>query len=205
MRKFTRSDTPYVLLEPDAKTGKARWQIYGERYAQHRATHPSFEFQWPQISSKKLNQHLLPHLMAMTDDHCSYCDGFPLKRGDDTIDHFHPKTNPAFYLDVCKWENLYISCKHCQDSKGSQFEEALLRPDEIEFHFNRYFVYDYIEHTISPNPLASEDEQYRAQKTIEIFDLKHKSLCVSRRHAYQRYVSDTDPVLSDYNFRFMFE
>ncbi|WP_428664693.1 hypothetical protein [Runella sp.] len=205
MRKFTRSDTPDVLLESDAKTGKARWQMYGERYIQNRGNNPSFEFQWPQISGKKLNQHLLPDLIAMTDDHCSYCDGFPLKRGDDTIDHFHPKTNPAFYSEVCKWENLYISCKHCQDSKVDQFEEELLRPDDIEFHFNRYFIYDYIEHTISPNPLASVEEQYRAERTIEIFDLKHKSLCISRRHAYQRYNSDADPVLSDYNFRFMFE
>ncbi|MEI7587770.1 hypothetical protein, partial [Runella sp.] len=62
-----------------------------------------------------------------------------------------------------------------------------------------------IEHTISPNPRASKEEQYRAEKTIEIFDLKHKSLCISRRHAYQRYTGDSNPVLSDYNFRFMFE
>lgn len=205
MRKFIRTESPEVLTKIDEVKGKTRWQVYGELYAQNRAKKPSFEFQWPQIEGKKLNQHLLPKLMAMTDDHCSYCDGFPLKRGDDTIDHFHPKTRSEFYSKVCDWENLYLSCKHCQDSKGSQYEVELLRPDELDFHFNRYFIYDYIEHTISPNPLASMEEQYRAEKTIEIFDLKHKSLCISRRHAYQRYTGDSNPVLSDYNFRFMFE
>ncbi|MFN8344573.1 MAG: hypothetical protein U0X91_06205 [Spirosomataceae bacterium] len=205
MRKFRRTESPAVLTKVIGENKVPRWQNYGERYALNRENNPSFEFQWPQIEGKKLNQHLLPDLMAMTDDHCSYCDDYPLKKGDDTIDHFHPKTHPAFYKEVCKWENLYISCKHCQDAKGNQFEAELLRPDEMEFQFNRYFIYDYIDHTISPNPLASLDEQYRAQKTIEVFDLRHKSLCIRRRHAYQRYAGDSNPVLSDYNFRFMFD
>ncbi|MEI7583816.1 HNH endonuclease [Runella sp.] len=142
MRKLIRTESPEVLTKIDEVKGKTRWQVYGELYAQNRAKKPSFEFQWPQIEGKKLNQHLLPKLMAMTDDHCSYCDGFPLKRGDDTIDHFHPKTRSEFYSKVCDWENLYLSCKHCQDSKGSQYEVELLRPDELDFHFNRYFIAD---------------------------------------------------------------
>ena len=205
MRMFYRSEAPKILTV--IKNGKPLWQVYGEKYAQKRLAKAQslFKFQWPQVKGKTLNQHLLPDLKAMTDDHCSYCDGFPLKRGDDTIDHFHPKTHTAFYKEVCKWENLYIACKHCQDAKGDYFEEKLLRPDGADYQYNRYFLYDYIQHKILPNPLASFLEQERAEKTIKILDLNHISLCISRRHSFQRHDKDDNPVLSDYNFRFMFE
>ncbi|WP_028524774.1 HNH endonuclease [Runella limosa] len=203
MRKFEGKEVPEVLSK--TVEGKPRWEWFGERYAQNRAQNPSFTFQWPQIEGKKLNQHLLSDLMEMTDKHCSYCDGFPLKRGDDTIDHFHPKTHPAYYQEVCKWENLYIACKHCQDSKGSQFEIVLLRPDAIDYEFYRFFVYDYNSHILIPNPQASEEEKASAEATIRIFDLNHPSMCVSRRHAFERFRKDEEPFLSDYNFRFMFD
>jgi uncharacterized protein (TIGR02646 family) len=206
MRKFARKKSPEVLMEIVGNSEIPRWQVYGEQYSQSRyTTNHSFKFQWPQIDGKKLNQYLLPDLMAMTDEHCAYCDKFPLLKGDDSIDHFCPKSLPDFYSLVCNWENLYIACKHCQDSKGSQFENTLLRPDEIDYDFRRYFIYDYIKHKVELNPLASDDEKVRAEVTIRIFELNHPSMCTSRRHAYERFTKDNAPILSDYNFRFMFD
>lgn len=181
------------------------WKIYGERYKQNRTKKTSFEFQWPKIEGKRLNQHLLPDLMAMTDDHCAYCDGSALKKGDKTIDHFKPKSNPKFYLLVCKWVNLYPACSTCQQSKWEQFDKELLRPDEIGYEFNKYFIYNFSSHSIDPNPSASLLNQRRAQTTIRILDLNDSGMCKSRLRDWNLYWKSLNPVLSDYNFRFMFE
>lgn len=203
MRRFERKEVPEVLSK--IVNGKPRWEEFGERYAQNRAKNNSFEFQWPQIDGKKLNQHLLPDLMAMTDEHCSYCDDYPFHRGGDSIDHFCPKSLPAFYELVCDWGNLYIACTHCQAAKGNQYEPDLLRPDEAAFEFKKYFIYDYIQHRLLPNPQASTVEKRRAEVTIRVLDLNYPGMCKSRRHAFQRFTGVEEPFLSDYNFRFMFD
>lgn len=203
MRKFERKEVPEVLSK--TVEGKPRWEWFGERYAQNRAQNPSFMFQWPQIEGKKLNQHLLPDLMEMTESHCSYCDDYPFHRGGDSIDHFYPKSLPAFYGLVCDWRNLYIACKHCQEAKGNQHEPDLLRPDEVAFEFKKYFIYDFIQHRLLPNPQALEEEKVKAEVTIRVLDLNYPGMCTSRRHAFQRFMRDDNPFLSDYNFRFMFD
>ena len=197
MRKFTRFEAPKII--------KDNWESIGENYANKRNANPAYRFSWPQIKSKKLNQIALPILTAQTDNHCSYCDKFPLHNGDYSIDHFMPKSNPLFYDMVCKWENLYLACKHCQDSKRTDFDELLLRPDDIEFSFNRYFIYNYATHIIDPNPSASDYDKKRAAITIRTFDFNYFGMKTSRRHAFERYSKSTDPEVNDFNYRFMFD
>ena len=150
MRAFTRLATPAVLLELVGPKSTPRWVQFGERYAGNRAKaieskKPGFNFQWPTVNGKTINQHLLPTLRKQTVLHCSYCDGFPLGKGDESIDHFLPKMTPAYYALVCRWENLYLSCSHCQNSKGERVDSLVLRPDEPDYSFGRYFIYDYID------------------------------------------------------------
>lgn len=205
MRAFVRTPTPSVLDEiVEDGTGKKRWQMYGERYAQNRAnSNHTIKFQWPDVAKKPINQHLLTDLEAMTDHHCSYCDKYPPFRGDDSIDHFKPKSWPEFYHEVCKWENLYFACKHCQDAKGNQYDEQLLRPDELGYNFSDYFVYDYSTHKLSPNPSKSPENQKRAQTTIDIFDLNHTSMTISRRYAFLLFQTNQLPS-TEYYHRFVF-
>lgn len=197
MRKFVRRNAPTLLEE--------NWERWGKEYASKRNSNPGHLFRWPHINKQPLNQVLLPFLKAQTDNHCSYCDKSPLFRGDESIDHFRPKTDKRFYEEVCQWNNLYLACKHCQDSKMALYNEHLLRPDDIHYHFLKYFIYNYNEHQIDPNPLASDEETHMARETIKVFDLNHPSMKISRRHAYERYTQAKDPVLEDYNFRFIFE
>ncbi len=205
MRAFVRTKTPAILEEIVEPTGKKRWELYGERYAQNRAnSNHTFLFQWPDVAQKPINQHLLPYLAAMTDSHCSYCDKYPPFKGDDSIDHFKPKSVPAFYSEVCKWENLYFACKHCQDSKKNQYDEQLLRPDELNYNFKDYFLYDYISHTMSPNPIQSTENQERAKITIAVFDLNHASMRVSRRNAFHLFQTDILPA-TEYYHRYIFQ
>lgn len=197
MRKFTRFQAPQIIRD--------NWKTIGENYSNKRNADPSYSFSWPQRESKKINHIALPILISQTDNHCSYCDKFPLHRGDKSIDHFKPKSNQQYYSIVCQWENLYLACKHCQDSKGIDFNELLLRPDDIEFSFARYFIYNYTTHIIDPNPSASGYDQERAAITIRIFDFNYFEVKTSRRHAFERYTKAAVPDINDFDYRFMFD
>ena len=116
MKGFIRSTAPTVLTEVDLVTGKTFWELQGEKYTKKRSeTNHRHTFQWPSVLGKRLNQHLIADLIALTDGYCAYCDMYPLGRSDETIDHFLPKSVPAFYPFVCQWENLYIACSDCQN------------------------------------------------------------------------------------------
>lgn len=206
MRAFLRLPTPEILTTIHLKSQKERWIIYGERYQENRnKTKHSFEFQWAMIDGVKLNHWLMPDLQAQTDGHCSYCDKYPLMKGDESIDHFKPKHDHIYYLDVCNWTNLYVACKACQDSKLSKFSADLLRPDEINYQFNTYFNYDYKTHRIEIKPRINELQKLKAKQTIETFDFNHISHLKSRRHAFERYSKSLNPDINDFNYRFIFE
>ncbi len=196
MNRFTRTVCPAILSE--------KWEEWGNRYSSNRVRNPGFSFQWPEVNGKPLNQWLLPDLLAMTQHHCSYCDGYPLRLADKTIDHFRPKSNPEFYGEVCKWENLYVSCGHCQKAKMEEYHSGLLRPDASDYDFFRYFVYNYTDHTIHPNPLAVIADQERAEVTIEILHLNESGLVEARRMEYNRFFVSNPGLLPEiYSFRFI--
>ena len=197
MRKFERLPAPQLFTDYGEEIGK--------KYEAKRMTEPNYRFAWPQINNQKLNHVALTVLIEQTKDHCSYCDKYPPHKGDYSIDHFKPKTYPLYHVLVCQWENLYLACKHCQDSKMSDYDELLLRPDDVDFSFSRYFTYNYKDHSIEPNPSAQEYDQQRADITIKMFDLNFYQVKTSRRHAFERYCKDPIPEINDYNYRFMFD
>ena len=203
MRYFFRLPCPDILSECARNSTKPRWIKYGESYTSNRNLNKGFTFQWPIVGGTTINSLILPTLRLQTVNHCSYCDGFPLKKGDNSIDHFLPKTK--FTELVCQWENLYLSCSHCQASKKEDVNNFALRPDQIGFSFNTYFIYNYITNYVEINTSVSASHKQKAEETIKYFDLNHPALVISRRHAFQRYSGDQNPFLDDYNFRFMFE
>jgi hypothetical protein len=205
MRFFTRLIAPGILSDPIGTEATPRWMYLANRYTANRLANPNFRFQWPTVNGQTLNQHLLATLRAQTANHCSYCDGFPLGKGDESIDHFLPKMNPACYSFVCQWENLYLACSHCQKSKAEHIDPLVLRPDELEYAFERYFTYNYIDQKLETNPMSSPEDQQRSQTTNQFFDFNNTELITKRRHAFERYSRDPAPVLDDYNFRFIFD
>ena len=204
MRKFPRVNSPIILLENySAAIPRPRWQVYGERYAKRRANNKSFEFTWPQYQNMPLNQLLMPLLMLQTDSHCSYCDAYPLMSADNTIDHFKPKSK--YPLEVCKWENLYIACAHCQKEKGTSYEETLLRPDEQGYDFYHYFYYDFTTHEIKILWSLTEEDAQRAEATLRVMNFNHPAMKESRRLSYEGFADRPDFPLNDKTHRFMFE
>ncbi|MCP9763304.1 HNH endonuclease [Lacihabitans soyangensis] len=197
MRQLTRLPQPNDL--------ENNWKKWGEKYSKNKSLSNSHVFQWRTINGVKINSKLIPILLKMSDNHCHYCDKFPLGEGDLTIDHFCPKSLPEFYTIAYKWENLFLSCNHCQMCKMENFDPVLLRPDDQNYKFQKYFIYNYSTHKLEPNPQLSPFESVNAQKTIEIFNFNHPSMQTMRRHAYERFQNDSIKNLLDYPFRFIFE
>ena len=195
MRQFTRLLPPQYLTE--------NWEIWSNRYAQNKAKNAGHTFQWATHEGQKMNQKLLPLLTAQTQKHCSYCDAYPMKISDETIDHFKPKGDARFYHLAYQWENLYYCCADCQKAKWEQFSDDLVRPDATDFSFNRYFIVNYLTGEIQANPAATVDEKLCAEVTIKFLGLNHTGQCISRRHSFERYNAESD--IDDFAYRFMFE
>src|SRR5580658_691930 len=112
MRKFQRVNQPEFLAE--------NWEAWGLEWEERRNANNAALFNWRQIDNVPVNHRLLPLLKGQTQNHCSFCDAFPVAPPSiETIEHFRPKTR---YLRVAyQWENLYFCCTHCQQ-KGADFD-----------------------------------------------------------------------------------
>ncbi|MDJ0840707.1 MAG: TIGR02646 family protein [Acidobacteriota bacterium] len=163
------------------------------------------KFSWPRHKSKPLNQHLMPVLLFMTRNHCSYCDGFPMGvMTTRTIDHFKPKE--AFPEEAYSWSNLFACCNACQDAKGTQTSPSLLKPDDVDYAFSRYFLFNYRTGEIEINPFATQGEQTRARITLDILDLNNAGVDLpgARQRAYENHDPDRPRPIEERPYRFMF-
>ena len=190
--KCSRPATPDILKDAD------QW---GTEYATAKATNPSYVFQWKQRNGKPVNQYILPFLKEMTADHCAYCDGYPVGQMSlETIDHFRPKS--LFPELSYQWVNLFLCCTRCQAAKKERFSELLLKPDEIEYDFNLYFIVNFDSGEIQINPLATDGKQAQASYTIDLLDLNARLLCISRQRELRNYTPEY--ALDSYCYRYLF-
>jgi uncharacterized protein (TIGR02646 family) len=174
MRACTRGPEPDLLTRFGMEISRD--------YATRRRENRHHRFQWPEREGQSLLAVLRTELRLMTNERCSYCDGHPIDAtGQDTIDHFRPKGNPAFYELVCVWTNLFLTCSACNHAKGERWNEGLLRPDDPDFSFERYFEYRFDTGELHPNGAAIPDDQVRARMTIELLHLNRTGACVNRR------------------------
>lgn len=161
MRKFQRGLEPEFLA--------ARREAWGLEWEQRHAADSGTRFNWHQVDGEPVNRKLIPLLKAQTQDHCSFCDNFPVSPPSiDTIEHFRPKAR--FPREAYRWANLYFCCMYCQQ-KSDDFDEAALQPDAVDYEFDRYFRWDYTLGTIEVNERASAGDQHRARVTIKLYRL----------------------------------
>lgn len=189
MRKLCREPEPEVL----ERLG-SQWQ---RKWEEQRAT--GKEFRWPNIDGEALNRKLLPALKAQTQDHCSFCDFFPVSPpGIDTIEHFKPKG--MFPECAFAWDNLFFCCSCCQQSKGPKYDKLAIKPDEPDYSFDRFFRWDWTTGKLLPNERSSPPDQERAQVTIELFGLNRRHPTLRKRERRHREKDPASPV-SDFAYR----
>jgi uncharacterized protein (TIGR02646 family) len=199
MMKHHRPNSPAWLKE--------KYEQWGIVYETNKHANPHYRFAWRQYQGQKINTLLLPLLIEMTSDHCSFCDGYPMKAfGGNSIEHFRPKSDPKFYRQAYQWENLFLCCYVCQGAKLEKFDEVLLKPDEIDYAFDQYFIVDLVTGIINPNPASEESDQERAVITIEMYGLNLFDRPETRKHFLLLAFANTDASAdySTYPYRFMY-
>ena len=185
--KITRPHAPLVLAE--------NWEKWGETYE-----NSDSDFSW-HIDKINVREEILELLREITVDHCSYCDGFPMESMlGDTIDHFKPKS--IYPKEAYKWENLFLCCNICQ-KRINQYQDILLKPDEIEYEFGIYFFYNTDTGELEPNKMTNSFNQARAKYTIKIFKLNEYNRPKSRKMFFRKFAKDANPILNEYPYRFI--
>lgn len=191
MIKLIRPKTPIWLQENYKKWGK-KWE------ENHKNKQP---WKWFSYQNEQVNHLLLPELKKMSQNHCAFCDAYPMGRIPNTIEHFRPKSK--YPLLAYTWENLFLCCGNCQQ-KGEKYDKHLLKPDKNRYHFDNYFIYNFATGEIEPNPAKSEEHQQCAKITIEIYQLNKDFRNEDRRQEYQRFINSKTQFVEDFAYRFMF-
>ena len=197
MIKFTRSAIPKCLK---------KYKQWGREYA----TKQSPKFYWHQYQKRSVHSILIQELEKLTANHCTFCDGYPLgAQSRQTIEHFRPKSKYPKLAYV--WHNLFLCCDVCQNAKGENYDNKLLKPDAIDYEFNRYFKIKAKTGEIVINPVASAEDKERAQITIEIYDLNSEVRKSSRIKQLQlkymfkyRKMGISNDDLDNFSYRFLF-
>ena len=159
MRKLIRGEEPEILKNHWAKWG-LEWE---ERHA------AGANFYWHKVDGQPVNQLILSALKQQTQEHCSFCDNFPVAPPSiDTIDHFKPKAE--YPREAFRWSNLFFCCTFCQRKQGD-FSDLVLAPDTSDYEFDRYFRWDHTQGTLEVNEATDVEDQARAARTIEYFRL----------------------------------
>jgi uncharacterized protein (TIGR02646 family) len=206
MRAAARPVIPEFLAEHGA--------AWCKKYVEQREADPAYRFQWKQHQGQYVNLRLREPLSAMTQAHCAYCDGSLEVTSPPTIDHFLPKTHyPEL---VYAWANLYLACVMCQKEKARKFDsqinrviyrDELLRPDELGYRFERYFLFNYQNGDIEPNPQGSALDQMRAKYTIHSLGLNEGGRPSSRKRTLRDFAKEAaeEANLDDWPYRFLLE
>jgi uncharacterized protein (TIGR02646 family) len=179
MRPQSRQSAPDFLV--------AKWEEWGLLWEKRLARNKQSKWHWRKIDREKVNHKLMPLLKKQANEHCSFCDAFPVSPpSNDTIEHFRPK---AKYPRLAwKWENLYFCCDFCQGKKLSHWEDSLLAPDDPLYQFTDYFFADSTNGRIEirPDLDPGSAKHQQAECTLRIYALNDGGHLTSRLAEQER-------------------
>lgn len=198
MMKFPRPPQPGFLIE--------NYKTWGHEYKAKRDVDPAARFRWKSYLGQSVDT-LIKQAFGILAEHCAFCDSYPLGRSSlTTLEHFRPKSRYPRLAYV--WHNLFPCCNRCQNTKRDRFDRKLLKPDVDDYEFERYFLVNYRTGEIGVNPAANDDDQQRAQITIDLYGLNAHGCPQSRVLEYRKYqdlVVHGNYMLDDFSYRFFLE
>ncbi|MEZ5326723.1 MAG: hypothetical protein R3F19_16880 [Verrucomicrobiales bacterium] len=165
----------------------ANLAVWARQWDELKARNPDAEFRWNTKDQRSAREWILDELLRWSANHCAFCDGM----GGTTnwpVEHFKPKSH--YPEDGYAWENLYPCCEQCQ-GKGAEYDDDLMRPDEEDYAFARYFWFDFTAPDgVALLPIAkSVVERTRAERLIKLYRLDDRK----RRQAREREWHIWDP------------
>ena len=196
MMKLVKTPAPEFL--------RSNYKKWGKKYkAKRENINKTDNFVWATHQGEKVNVLLLPFLRIETNYHCAFCDGFPLEATGETIEHFRPKS--SFPLLSYLWANLLYCCKYCNENKGENPERLLIKPNEINYSFETYFLFDYDSGKIESNPALPEIGKLKAENTIRLYGLNEHNRPKWRKRFLKLYLKTENPNVEDFPYRFIFQ
>lgn len=143
------------------------------------------KFSWRVISEKKIidiKKILKPHLLEMTAHHCAFCDYLLSPDNFDVrIEHFYPKSQKEFHERAYQWDNLFPSCDGCTRVKGDRYKPELLKPDDNDYFFEKFFHVTGDGKIIPSINSDNEMHKKRAEVTICLYHLNKRGGLLSNR------------------------
>ena len=163
-------------------------------------------------SYSTVKQKLREELLFQTQYHCSFCDllfDYKILAGfKPEIEHFKPQ-NLFPYL-AKNWGNMFISCRLCNEAKGSKYEDIYdqYKPDLDEYLFENHFEINSETFDIKPRyDGKSETEISNAGKFIDWFGLNETERRTARLRVFKEIKNRANEefYLDDLSYRFVFE
>lgn len=116
MHKVQRNKGPLKLLEKD-KEWKDSFKL-----------NPNLKPNWEEFSKTVVKRETIDMLEQMYKGCCCYCESKIKSTSYPEIEHFKPKSK---YKELCfEYNNLHYSCKRCNISKGSYYNEDMISPSD---------------------------------------------------------------------------
>ena len=117
--------------------------------------------------------------------------------GDRTVDHFKPKSKPAYYKLAYEWNNYRLASRRANDHKGKH--EDVLDPFTIE---DGWFCLEFPECTVSPSPELDDVTRERVQDTIDRLQFNLDPEFVEQRQEdFTDYMKNRDQSLAEFERR----
>ena len=183
---------------PAPKWLKERYKTWGKKDKDKNET--GKELFWYTHDKERVNIKLRPLLIQMTNNHCSFCDHYPMgAAATRTIEHFRPKSKHPLLSHT--WHNLFLCCNACQE-KGDDFDRKLLKPDQVSYSFEKYFWLDTHDWKLKPNPTANNLDKERAAITIQLYKLNINERRNAREVEFRKFKDKNN--INDYSYRYMF-
>ncbi|MDM8557404.1 hypothetical protein [Candidatus Parabeggiatoa sp. HSG14] len=86
--------------------------------------------------------------------------------------------------------------------KGDDFDEDLLKPDEENYDFEKYFDIKWATGELIPNSDASEKDQRRAEITIQLYKLNEYGKPEDRIEELKKFNDSLSPEIAHFSYRF---
>lgn len=183
MRKQTRPAEPEIFINNSEK--------WNQQWVELLNRNQQASFSWYKADGKSAREWALPVLREMNQGHCCFCDGYPLEgMSNEPIEHFQPKSKFPYFAFT--WSNLYYCCEKCQSSKADKWDDLLIRPDDVNYEFSRYFEFDLTTGEILPKGTATEQVKKAAETTIKIYGLNQFGRPGRRRNSILEWQKQND-------------
>lgn len=201
---------------PSLKKLHENWQKWGEEFKEYQDTKNKKETKGQAFSWREsIKTSLLQELEDQTNEHCSFCDGYPIGTESlEPVEHYQPKAE--FPLLAYQWENLFYCCDKCNSEANKTAFEFTLKPDQVDYEFETYFYFDSFTgrlEVLENLETEAPNKYQKATKFLERYGINTPKRTKAREHLindiqnfFQNLSNPTDQrKRKDFKYRYVFD